>query len=232
MMNKPSIQNFSQKGDLIGYLKNSIVKNLIESIQTHGQATLLVSGGSTPKPLFEALSLEDIAWNKVTISLCDERIVPLSDPNSNANLVKAYLLQNYASKANFVPLYNESDDKNLALEYANKLIDSFKTIDILILGMGEDAHTASLFPNNEKLKDGFDLNYSDSCITLKPTTVLYDRISITLKTILQAQNIYLHFEGENKKMVFQKALDSKDIFTYPIASVFQNRTQNIQVCTL
>lgn len=229
MMNK--VNDFSLQSDLVDSLSKSIAKRLLVAIEENNKAVLLVSGGSTPKSLFKSLSNTKLPWEKVTISLCDERIVSLDHKDSNSNLLKEYLLKNYASNANFKPLYNGSIDLSEAIKYSNKLMESFETIDVLILGMGEDAHTASLFPNNEKLEEAYDLKNIDSTLLVSPKSAPYDRISLTLATILRAKNIYVHFEGDKKKDIFEKAIESKDIYRYPISSIFDQSHENIQVYT-
>jgi 6-phosphogluconolactonase len=226
-----NIRKFQSQEELLKSLSCAIVDDIKKAIKTNGCATLLVSGGSTPKPLFQTLSKYDIEWNKVTISLVDERVVNPSCDDSNAKLVKENFLQNYAAKANFQALYNGSMNIDEALTHCNKLIHSFGSIDVIILGMGADAHTASLFPNNEKLSSAYDLNYQDPTITITPTTAPYERLSLTLNSIINAKNIYLHFEGEQKQKIFEKAIESNDIYTYPIAAVLQHSRNHIQVYT-
>ena len=89
--------------------------------------------------------------------------------------------------------------------------------------MGEDGHTASLFPNNEKLPFAYDLNNTQPCIHIIPDTAPYHRISLTLSSIINSGKIYLHFEGDKKLEVYNKTMQTKDTFTYPIASVFEQK---------
>ncbi len=91
--------------------------------------------------------------------------------------------------------------------------------------MGNDSHTASLFPNNEKLKEAFDLENENLCISITPQTAPYERMSLTLGAILSAKNIILHIQGEEKLKVYEKALVSTDIYKTPISAVLNNKKQ-------
>ncbi len=218
MMNR-----FDSQEALIAKLSAQIANEINTTIEQKGEVSIAVSGGSTPEPLFQELSKLDLPWEKVTITQCDERMVEHDSNDSNVKLIQENLLQNYAKKAKFFPLYNQSKNIDAAINYANELIGSLTPIDIVILGMGEDGHTASLFPNNEKLPLAYDLNNPQPCIHIIPNTAAYDRISLTLPSIINSSKIYLHFEGDKKLEIFNKAMQTKDKFTYPIASVFEQK---------
>jgi 6-phosphogluconolactonase len=123
---------------------------------------------------------------------------------------------------------------NLDLESAEKectniYINELYPFDVIILGMGNDAHTASLFPNNEKLQEAFDLNSEKLCISIKPKTAPYDRMSLNLKAILSAKNIFLHIEGKEKLEVYNRVLKSDDKFEMPILSLLKQEIKQIKV---
>jgi len=214
MIENKSIQAFSDE----------IIKQLHNAFTCKGETTLAVSGGSTPIELFKMLSTCEIEWKKVTVLLCDERCVPSFSEKSNAFLIRRYLLQNRAKEAYFIPLYDDVSIES-SLENAPKN----KDIDVLILGMGTDGHTASLFPNNEKLKKAYNLQSETAYIHITPASAPFERISMTLPTILGADNIYLHIEGEQKIEVLKKALASGDMYTYPILSVLNHPNTKVKV---
>jgi 6-phosphogluconolactonase len=218
-----NLKKFKNKEELLEELSSDIVELLQDEIEEKGKASLLVSGGSTPKPLFQKLSNIDISWEKVTISLVDDRWLEPTHKDSNELLVKENLMQNFASKAKFVGMFIEGktayeSDEDCSLTYE----DNVFPFDVIILGMGGDSHTASLFPENEKLKEAYDLKNENLCISIKPDTAPYDRMSLTLGAILSAKNIILHIEGEEKLKVYEEALNSKDIFKTPISAVLNN----------
>ena len=109
-----TVKYFDTNSVLIQDLGKKIINALKEGIQLNGQASLVVSGGSTPKTLFALLSEQDIQWDKVTITLADERCVAQEDTASNARLIRENLLQNNASKANFIPLYENGQSASEA----------------------------------------------------------------------------------------------------------------------
>ncbi len=221
-----NFHEFSNNSKLVEILSQNIAKNLQDAIDKNSKASLVVSGGSTPKPLFKALQKIDIDWSKVTISLCDERWVNPSHEDSNEKFVKTYLMQDKAKNAKFVGMYIDGLE---VIEAQEKCSKNIKKIDVLILGMGGDAHTASLFPNNPRLKEGFDLNNPNKCIAIKPQNAPHERMSLTLGAILSAKNLYLHFEGESKLSVYKEALSGKDIYNMPIRSILHQKIKDLEV---
>ncbi|MBE0491361.1 MAG: 6-phosphogluconolactonase [Sulfurospirillum sp.] len=205
-------------------LTYEITEKLHLAVQQKDHATLAVSGGKTPIKLFQKLAKSAIAWQNVTIILVDERCVASESSDSNAHLVRRYLLQERAASATFIPLYDDMSIPS-SLKNAPKITD----IDVLILGMGDDGHTASLFPNHEKLPEAYNLQSTDFYIHITPQNTPYERISMRLKTILNAQYIFLHVEGKKKKEVLENALASGDIYKYPILSVLRQTLKNIKV---
>lgn len=223
-----NFHNFKTKVDLVDDLSQNIVNNLKEAISKNGRATLMVSGGNTPKPLFEKLRKMKLEWEKVTIGLCDERWVSVDHEDSNEKFVKTYLLQDEASKANFVGMYVDGKSA-VESEHECSLIvkKNLQPFDVLILGMGGDAHTASLFPNNSKLDIGFDSK--ELCISIEPQTAPHMRMSLTRFAILSSEHLYLHFEGEEKLAVYQNAMQSDDMHLMPIRSILDQDKKDLEV---
>lgn len=221
---------FTSQQELLDALSQAIVKDLNEAIALKDKASLLVSGGSTPKPLFERLREIDLPWEKVTVGLCDERWVPADHPDSNERLVKETLLQSHAAKATFVGMYIDGLNAFEAEHPCEKrLREKLYPFDVIILGMGSDGHTASLFPGNERLEEAFDLESTALCIAIEPTTAPHTRMSLTRAAILRAHHLYLHFEGEEKRAVYRAALEGDTMSTLPIRSVLQQERNDIKV---
>jgi len=231
MMN--NLHSFKTADMLTDTLSQNITKNLQDSIDRTGRASLIVSGGSTPKPLFEKLSHIDIEWEKVNIGLCDERWVNALHVDSNEKLVKEHLLQDKASKASFISMYIDGiKAEDASLTCKENIEANLLPFTVIILGMGADAHTASLFPNNSKLAEGLDLENDSMCISMQPSDALHVRMSLTRKAILSAQNLYLHFEGESKFAVYNKALNGNNILNMPIRSILHQNIKDLEVyCT-
>lgn len=201
-----------------------IVAILKQGIAENGRASLIVSGGRTPKPLFHILSNTVLDWDKVDISLADERWVDQTDPASNETMVRENLITNLAANANFIGLKTHQADATDAVEECTENFKQISTpFDVLILGMGEDGHTASLFPCSDQIKEGLDLNTQASFIAVQPTTAPNQRMSLTLKALLNSKNTFLHLTGESKRSVLAKALNSDEL-EMPISAVL-NRSK-------
>ena len=204
-------------------LSQNIGEILIEAIEERGRASLAVSGGSTPKPLFEELSLLNIDWSKVDLTLVDDRWVHSDHKDSNELLVKTHFIKNQAAKVNFVPLKN---DAKSAKEGTSLSEDALKDIampfDLIILGMGADGHTASLFPCSEELPIGMDLNTKSHLVATTPKTAPYERISLTAKAIFEAKRVILHLNGSAKLHTLEEAMSIRDSSKMPIYAFLEH----------
>lgn len=214
------ICEFSNKEALNEAFATEILRQLQNAIDSKGKASLVVSGGSTPKALFAQLSSSDFPWNKVSITLADERWVPADHNDSNEKLVKENLLVNKAAAATFISLTtadaNAQDAEAEISQRINAIDDKF---DVLILGMGEDGHTASLFPCSEQIQEGLNLDRELSAIATQPTTAPHQRMSMTLAKIIQSQKVYLHLTGDKKRAVLNDALANFEAHEKPIKAV-------------
>lgn len=224
------VHAFTTQPRLLEALSQQIAKDLREAIDRNAKASLLVSGGSTPKPLFEMLRRIDLPWENVHVGLCDERWVPAAHEDSNELFVKTHLLQEHAAKAHFVGMYREGlSSKEAQQQCTETLREELYPFDVVVLGMGTDGHTASLFPNNEKLEKAFDLNNNELCIAIEPTTAPHQRMSLTRSAILSAKNIYLHFEGKEKLALYQEVLRGGDMSTLPVRAILQQEITDVKV---
>ncbi|HHD83429.1 MAG TPA: 6-phosphogluconolactonase [Campylobacteraceae bacterium] len=225
-----SFHRFETPDALAQSLSDAIAVDLSEAIAERGRATLLVSGGSTPLRLFRALRKKPIAWEYVRVGLCDERWVPESDPASNAAFVKRELLQEHAAAATFVGIYTEGVVPEEAEALCSRRLKEWLwPFDVIVLGMGTDAHTASLFPWNPRLQEALEKSDPELCIAMTPSDAPHPRMSLTLQAILSAGHIYLHFEGEEKLRVYEEALQGDDAFAMPIRAVLKQNEKKIEV---
>lgn len=225
-----NIHEFPDRESLIESLAGQIGERLSSGVAETGQASLAVSGGSTPVDLFERLSSVDISWQNISITLVDERWVDVTAADSNERLVRIHLLKNKAVAAHFVGM------KNLAVtagtgerECEQHLQDVPRPFDVLILGMGGDGHTASLFPGAEKLAAAVDMESGRSCMALAPTTAPHERMSLTLPVILEAKQLYLHIVGQDKKDVLEKAMGRGVPEEMPVRFVLQQQLTPLDV---
>lgn len=202
---------------------SNISRILRAGIEENGRASLVVSGGRTPAALFSALSNANLEWDKVDITLADERWVDNSDDASNEKMLRAKLLVNKAASANFLALKTQHGNAEDAIQECTANLQNIHTpFDVVILGMGEDGHTASLFPCSAQVAEGLDLESGNSYIAVQPTTAPNQRMSLTLPALLNSKNIFLHLTGESKKQVLETVLADNDEMAMPIRAVINN----------
>jgi 6-phosphogluconolactonase len=202
---------FESRGSLSSSLATDVANALQHHVRTKGSACLAVSGGSTPKLFFETLSRFDVPWSKVTITLVDERQVPESNPRSNARLVRDNLLQNRAAGAQFVPLFKNPDAENIA------------TLDVVVLGMGNDGHTASFFPGGDNLSEALTPKTGKRIVEMSAPAADEPRLTFTLPSLLDASLLCLHIEGQEKRDVLDQALAEGPVEAMPVRAVLRSK---------
>ena len=204
----------ADKQALATLLSDDIITRLQAAIDSGSGigASLVVSGGSTPAPVFACLSEADIDWSQVKVTLADERWVPPGHPDSNESLVRNTLLVKKAASAQFISLYRDGISPELAVpEVAADLEKMSSPFTVVILGMGNDGHTASLFPDapGAQLLRAMDLNNTDGLALMHPASVEQTRITLTRRALLNATHRYLHITGEQKCQVLYDAIGSE-----------------------
>ena len=212
---------FKNPAVLAEELAKKVAEQLSAAIVRQGVATLVVSGGRSPVAFFEHLRLQAIEWSKVVVSLADERWVPVEHADSNAGLLKKHLLQGPAAKARFVGLYNVAANLDAAAEQADRLLAELPPIDVLILGMGDDGHTASLFPNSPNLPQALALDNPRRCWPMLAPTVPHQRLSMSLSLLASAKNTVLSIQGQAKLNTLSEALAGPDVAALPIRAFLQ-----------
>jgi 6-phosphogluconolactonase len=207
----------ASKEELEDALLQDIKFIISEDIIKFGKATILLSGGSTPSGLYRKLSSTQLDWSKVIVGLVDERFVENSIDFSNEKLVKTCFLINEAKNATFIPMIFSADNEALNLLKTNESYTIFNDSSVIILGMGEDGHTASLFPNdsdsNKAMNSDQNIFFTNS--PSNPTR----RITCTPKLLLSSKNIFLMLTGENKKEVLFSAAKNKLPISHFIGSI-------------
>jgi 6-phosphogluconolactonase len=209
-------------------LAQDIAQRLASAIQARGFAVLSVSGGKSPVALFEALRVIDIDWSSVRVTLVDERCVPRNHPDSNALLVQTHLLQDLAAKAQLVFMISNAsgplDSPPVLAKAASKTLLADGVADVLVLGMGGDGHTASLFPDAPNLTEALDLGNTQICMSIElenpPANAPHARITQTLAQILSSRHIVLPLSGADKLQTLQQAW-SHATQALPISFVLQ-----------
>lgn len=193
-----------------------ILSSLDDAIKSSGNASLFLSGGSTPGPIYEKLSATMFAWDSVKVGLVDERWVPETDAGSNAALIKRTLLQNEMKNTSFTPMKNRSKSAELGQAQAEENYKNlFNSPAIAVLGMGTDGHVCSWFPNAKGVEAAIDTHNLNvvQAITATPSKVTgayLDRMTLTLSALERCQKILLLISGAEKKVVLDRAMNSSD----------------------
>lgn len=225
-----TLNEYSTPTLLIDDMVKRICHELTNAIVKKGHASIAVSGGKSPIPLFKQLSEQAIAWDKVYITLVDDRWVDENHDSSNEKSVLTYLLQNQAKLANFIGLKNNAKTPYEGEQLTEKKLQEFPLpFDIIILGLGEDGHTASLFPHAENLHQGLDMHSGKLVVGMTPLTAPFDRMTLTLPTILQSHHIYLFLLGQTKRNTLDKALKGNDVDEMPIRAVLQQQHVDVTI---
>jgi len=214
---------FESPDALARQLADDLAAKMREAIEERGRVCIAVSGGSTPVRFLEQLSTRKLDWSKVRITLVDERWVDLEDPASNAGLVRRHLLQNEAAQAYFLPLKNNSPDPvDGFMQCENSLHELMVRLDFAVLGMGNDGHTASWFPDSEALPKCLDEGNAAWCCPVTDEPADLPRMTLTWGLLSNCRHLYLHFEGDEKNRVFakaQKESERQNISAMPIRTV-------------
>ena len=205
---------FTDTAELNTTLAADIATRLQSALDARGKAYLVVSGGSTPKALFAVLAATELAWDKVTVLLADERWVPDDHADCNERMVREHLLTGKASDAQLLSLTEGYPDTAANLAIVNSALADIGAFDVVVLGMGLDGHTASLFPQAPELTEG--LETDNPALMTSPQTAPHARISLSRKRILDTHYGVLHIVGEDKRAVLNDALASDDHLTYPV----------------
>lgn len=222
------IISFVNTSELEHAFAQQICKKLCSAITEKGHASLAVSGGNTPKGLFKVLSNSNLRWSKVTITLADERWVDPSHNDNNERLVREHLLQGLAAAATFLPFKNAADTALNGQQLLAQKLSILGPIDVLILGMGGDGHTASLFPCSAELESAMDAHNILPCQSVTPTTAPYERMTLTLSWLLNSNAIFLHICGEAKRKVLEQGLKNTST-PPPIARLINQASSPVSV---
>lgn len=222
--------DFASHSELAQALAERVAEALQEAITTRGHATLAVSGGSTPVRFFEALSGKKIDWSKVMVTLVDERFVSPDHERSNEGLIRRHLLQDEAAAARLLGLWRETDTVEEAAQGALLDIARLPTpLDMIVLGMGTDGHTASFFAD----AGGFDLLTDPGCpvpvLPVRSKSAGEPRLTLTLPVLAQARSLVLHIEGAEKDKVLARALAGAPASELPIRAVIDHAVGSLHI---
>jgi len=203
-------------------LAGALAADLRAAIAAKGRAVFCIPGGSSPPAVFRQLSEMEVDWDVVTVVLGDERWVPEDNERSNAAMVRKNLLIEAAAAAQFVPLYRPFATPELGLAtVADEVRAEALPIDVLLLGMGEDGHTASIFPGADRLADALDPACPEPVLALRAPGAPEPRITLTLPSLLTAKSTYLLITGETKRAVLDTAMGEGPEAEAPVRAILR-----------
>lgn len=211
-------------------LAKAVASALTAGIATRGRASIAVSGGSTPKAFFKALSAEALDWSKVTVTLVDERFVPPDSDRSNEKLVRDNLLVGAAAAADFQPLYYPSPSAEESAATATKKTAGIgNPFDVAILGMGGDGHTASFFPGGSRLAEALASDTPRGVMTMQADGAGEPRLTYTFTSLADARLLVLHIEGAAKKTVLETAEGDGPEEDMPIRAILRRASSPLAI---
>lgn len=192
-----------------------IAASLTRDLGSNAEAAIVVSGGTTPRGCLERLAVTDLPWNRVHVLPSDERWVPAGHTDSNETMVRNSLLVKRAAAATFHSLYREA---GTAEDHCGTLAKEIASLPLpfssVLLGMGEDGHFASLFPDFAGLAEGLDVDSNEPCLAVRTSGSPYQRMTLTLATLVRSREIVLLIFGVQKRTVIDASKRRPD--AYPI----------------
>lgn len=203
-----------------------IADHVREAVAARGSATLVLSGGRSPIPVYARLAQCSLSWNRVTITLSDERWVPPDSADSNEGMVRRAFCHGQSVAAHIVGLKTPHDSPEVGESACHAAVAAVsRPFDVVLLGMGADGHTASLFPGTAGLAEALDPLNGTLCKAIIAPTVPQPRITLTVSALLDSREVFLLFTGEEKLRVYRQAGRPGPIEVLPVRAVLrQNKT--------
>lgn len=221
----PDFLQYPDRETLMENLAEDVAAQLVDSIAAKGRATLAVPGGNTPGPFLAKLSKVDLDWSKVNVMLTDERFVPETSDRSNTRLLRGTLLQNHAAAATMIPFYAPADTPEDVLDDLTAAIKTALPLDVCVLGMGDDMHTASIFPGADRLDEALDLNGVAVLLPMRAPNAPEPRLTLTAPILRGAGYIHILITGAVKRAALETALIEGPGTDAPIRVILDAPTQ-------
>jgi 6-phosphogluconolactonase len=203
-------------------LADQMASQLAQQLRSSDTASLCVPGGTSPTLVFETLSGADLDWNRVTVFLGDERWVDGEHKRSNGRLLRRHLLRDRAAAANYIDLYTGTDAPDEAAEALAEAIRPHLPISVVLLGMGNDMHTASLFPGADRLAEGLAAD-APLVLPIRAEGAEEPRITLTRPALADAMNVHVMIMGPEKREALERA-QKLDATEAPIRAFLDNAT--------
>ena len=225
MASSPEMISFASREAVAAHVADLVEAQLSCGITANGVGEVAVSGGSTPEALYENLAARAIPWDDVRLTLVDERWVDNDHPRSNEAFVRSAFAQ--AKGATIMGLYNGAETAQDGVAYIAVALDARrKPFDAVILGMGDDGHTASWFPNADGLNTALETNELVCAVSARKSAITGDeveRMTLTLAAIMDARLIVLLISGASKRATFETALQPGAVEDMPVRAILRAR---------
>jgi 6-phosphogluconolactonase len=225
MNSRPQIEAYDTVEEAAMAAAEAVADWLAAGLDEYDRASFVGTGGSSPGPVYDLLSGLPLPWDRIAVTLSDERWVPPTAPESNERQLRERLLVGEAAAANFIPLWSDAATAEDAAEAAEIALEDLFPADVVLLGMGEDGHIASLFPASPVLEDGLD-PLGGSLVIAVPVgdpAPAQERLSLTLYALRQAFLTLVLIRGEAKRRIVE---DRDDL---PIHALFRASDMPVRV---
>ncbi len=199
-------------------LADQLASELMSALEHEERVSLAVPGGTTPGPIFDALCAADLDWARVDVMLTDERWVPETHSRSNTALLRARLLTGRAAKANLIPLYRATETPEASLDALQAGIEKALPLSAVLLGMGADMHTASLFPGADRLAEALAPN-APALLPMRAPGAPEPRMTLSARVLNSAINKHIVITGAEKREALARAFEAEDAFDAPVKAV-------------
>jgi 6-phosphogluconolactonase len=224
------VKRYPDAAALAQGLAADIAARVSEGIVQRGLSSLVVSGGNSPLKLFQALRTRPLDWSRVCVALADERWVEPTDAASNEKLVRDNLLRDAAAAARFSGLKNSAASPDLGAASAWETFARIpRPFDVTVLGLGDDGHTASLFPRSPNLRRALDPGAAAGCIGMRAPTEPRARLSLNLSALLDSRLVFILILGEAKLDTFTAASGEGAVEDMPVRAVLRQERTPVEV---
>ena len=201
------IISFDSRTALMSTLADRVAEDLRAALRDKDRVSLAVPGGTTPAPFLSDLATRDLDWAKVRVTLTDERWVPPGHER--------------AAAAAFLPLYLEACEPERALARIGEALEVARPLDVCVLGMGTDGHTASLFPGADHLAEALDPEGAVPVQALRAPGAPEPRVTLTAPVLNEAERTYLLIAGGDKRAVLDRALEDGPAGELPVRAILR-----------
>lgn len=223
----PKLEAFGSREALYDATASILVDALTNAVTAAGRAGFAATGGTTPAPVYDRLATLTAPWDKITVTLTDERFVPPTDPSSNEGLVRRHLLVGEGAKATFAPLYFDGLSHADSARAAEPGVEAAAPFGAVLLGVGPDGHFASLFPGNPMLAQGLDPCSDRLVLDVPPSDPAPDipRLSLTFAALTRTDLIVLLVTGVAKKALLEGDVDP----ALPVAAILKQDRAKVRI---